>query len=89
MGGSVVVQVSIRGKEGQPIADARCYFTSAPVSLPDIAALSDESGTAVLSVPVAGRYTVACAAEGHATVEREVAIPAQGPFKVEVTLPAA
>ncbi|MBZ0288658.1 MAG: carboxypeptidase-like regulatory domain-containing protein [Anaerolineae bacterium] len=53
---------TIRDQNGKPVAGARVYFTSSPVSLPDIAALTDADGTFIVTVPVSGDYTLAAAA---------------------------
>jgi hypothetical protein len=42
---------------------ARVFITEAPVSVPDIAALTDADGRFTLAAPRPGRYVVGCA--GH------------------------
>ena len=56
-----IISGVIRDAQGKPVAHARVYFTSGPVSLPDIAALTDDQGAFTLSVPVRGDYTIAVA----------------------------
>ena len=57
---------------GRPIAGARVYFASAPVAVPDIAALTDPDGGFVMSAPQAGEYTVGASAEGFAPASTRV-----------------
>jgi hypothetical protein len=45
---------TVRATAGQVITQASVYFVSGPVSLPDIATLTDGQGKFVLSAPVAG-----------------------------------
>lgn len=49
---------------GNPVEGARVYFVEGPVPLPDIAALTDDSGRFALSAPVPGTYQLGVAAEG-------------------------
>jgi hypothetical protein len=58
--GSYVISGVVRDPQRNPIPGARIAFTTAPVSLPDIAALSDNNGRFTISVPVPGRYTIQC-----------------------------
>lgn len=58
-----VVAGQVRSSEGDPIVEARAYFARAPVSLPDIAALTDADGRFSLFAPVPGRYQIECSAD--------------------------
>jgi hypothetical protein len=49
---------------GQPVVGARVFFIAGPVSLPDIAALTDNHGGFRLSAPAPGDYTLQCIADG-------------------------
>ena len=68
-----VIVGRVIGPGGKPIANARVYFTRGPVPLPEIAALTDDSGGFSLTAPAPGKYVLAAAAEGltdsSATVE--------------------
>ncbi len=57
--------------EGNPIEGARVYFVQGPVPVPDIAALTDNSGHFALSAPVSGTYQLGIASEGSAGLVRE------------------
>lgn len=54
----------VLGPGGKPIGNARVYFTQGPVPLPEIAALTDDSGKFSLTAPAPGKYVIAGAAEG-------------------------
>lgn len=75
----------VRDGSGEPVAAARVYLVDAPVSLPDIAALTDADGTFSIGVPVPGRYTVEVTAEGWASAHATVAAQ-PGVNQVEVRL---
>ena len=65
---------TVRDPQGKPVAQARVYFTSAPVSLPDIAALTDDHGAFTLAVPVPGDYTIAAASDAHPPASVKVTV---------------
>jgi hypothetical protein len=56
----------VRDPNRNPVAQARVYFTHSPVSLPDIAVLTDSNGRFSLSVPSSGTYTIEAVADGFA-----------------------
>jgi Carboxypeptidase regulatory-like domain len=68
-----VIAGVVRDGKGDPVEAARVYVVDAPVSLPDIAALTGSDGAFSIGVPVTGRYTVEATAEGwtpvHTTVD--------------------
>jgi hypothetical protein len=66
-----VIAGMIVDAEDNPIEGARVYFVEGPVPLPDIAALTDESGHFALSVPVSGTYQLGVASEGSAGLVQE------------------
>ncbi len=51
---------------GQPVVQARVYFMSGPVALPDIATLTNDGGAFTLSAPSEGNYHIGIAADGFA-----------------------
>jgi hypothetical protein len=48
----------VKDPSGNPVPNARVSFTDGPVSLPDIAALTDTMGSFTLSAPVPGEYII-------------------------------
>jgi hypothetical protein len=76
----------VRDARGRPVPQARVYFTSGPGAVPDIAALTDDSGAFCLSVPLAGIYTVASTAEGFESAEVKATANPGGKTVVEIKL---
>lgn len=70
----IAVSGSVLDERGKAIGEARVSFASAPVAVPDIAALTDERGAFTLSAPIPGRYTLAVAADGFAAANAEVTL---------------
>jgi len=64
----------VRDPHGNPVAQARVYFTGGPGSWPDIAALTDSHGAFSLSAPSAGTYNIECVAEGFVPATATVAV---------------
>ena len=81
-----VISGVVRDSYGNPIVQARVYFTNGPVPLPDIAALTNKDGAFSLTAPAAGSYTIACAAEGFAPTEVTVAIADSKETHLEIRL---
>jgi Carboxypeptidase regulatory-like domain len=67
--GWTTIKGTVQDESGRPIAEASLYFISAPVPLPDIAALSGVDGSFVLSVPAAGTYRIGVRSPGYALGE--------------------
>lgn len=74
-----------RDTRGAPLAGARVMFKQAPVSVPDVALLTDGAGAFRLAAPAPGRYVVACFADGFAPGEATVTL-ADAPANVEFVL---
>jgi carboxypeptidase family protein len=62
---AVIRGTVLTGSE-EPLRGARVYFVRGPVPLPDIAALTAEDGSFVLSAPAGGEYQIGAAADGFA-----------------------
>lgn len=58
-----VISGVVRGPDGKPVSNARVYFTAGPVPLPDIAAITDKSGTFSLTAPAPGEYVIESTAD--------------------------
>lgn len=61
---------------GKPLAQARVYFSAAPGSVPDIAALSGADGRFELSAPRPGRYQVTASSDAHGSASVPVEVGA-------------
>jgi Carboxypeptidase regulatory-like domain len=81
-----VISGIVRGPDGQPVPQARVYFTRGPVPLPDIAALTDSAGKFSLSVPSVGTYTIECTAEGFAPTTEMVTVTDSEEIQLEIQL---
>ncbi len=81
-----VISGVVQDSHGNPLVQARVYFTNGPVPLPDIAALTNKDGAFSLTAPVAGSYTLVCAAEGFAPTEVTVAIADSKETYLEIRL---
>lgn len=84
--GSRTISGVVRDQQGNPIAGARVAFTAGPVSLPDIAALTDSAGRFTLSAPTRGKYTIQCIADGFAPVSVTVQVDSAQKMQVEIEL---
>ena len=81
-----VISGVVQDSHGNPLVQARVYFTNGPVPLPDIAALTNKDGAFSLTAPVVGSYTLACAAEGFAPTAVTVAIADSQETHLEIRL---
>lgn len=70
--------------EGRPIGEAAVYIVASPVSMPDIAQLTDGEGRFTLSAPVPGRYTVGARSDRWGTAQAEVEVAGEEPVSVKV-----
>ena len=80
-----IIHGVVRDAKGKPVSGARVYFIAAPVTLPDIAALTDAEGKFALSVPVNGKYEVGCATD-QASASRSADVKGQD-VTIELRLP--
>ncbi len=79
-----LISGTVRDPHGVPVPEARVYFTSGPVSLPDIAVLTGSDGSFTLAVPAAGTYRIEAAADGFLPISATVT--AAGGERTEVDL---
>jgi hypothetical protein len=71
-GRSIEITGAVLDAEGRPIEEARVYLVEGPVPLADIAAVTDNSGRFVLSVPAPGTYRLGVTAEGSVGIVQEM-----------------
>lgn len=81
-----VISGIVLDPQGKAVSDARVYFTSAPVALPDIALLTDSNGKFSLSAPSTGIYTLECRAEGFAPITSTVTVTGNQEVHLEIRL---
>jgi hypothetical protein len=84
----MVVAGVVRSPAGEPVPQARVYIAGGPVSVPDIAALTDAEGRFTISLPAAGTYEVAYTAEGYTPSSTNVEVTGEHALLVELRLPA-
>ncbi|MCY7362193.1 MAG: carboxypeptidase-like regulatory domain-containing protein [Ignavibacteria bacterium] len=68
---SIIISGKIQDIKGKGIGNASIYFIDSPVSMPEIALLTDEVGKFTLSVPVKGNYKIGISADGFISNEIE------------------
>jgi hypothetical protein len=83
---SVVVSGCVIGPDRQPVRGASVMFTQGPVSLPDIAQLTDGAGTFTLAAPTAGTYSLLVNAPGFPPVERQVKVSGNATSSIEINV---
>jgi len=73
-GSARIVAGTVLDAAGRPVAQARVYFSAAPGSVPDIAALSGPDGRFQLNAPRPGSYQVSASSDalGSSSVVVEV-----------------
>ena len=71
---------------GQPVAQARVYFTASPGPTPDIAALTAADGTFRLNAPRTGRYRIGATSDAHGSGEAEIDVDSKA-ATLEIRLP--
>lgn len=72
----------VRDRSGRPVAEARVYYMSGPVPLPDIALLTGADGTFRLTAPVAGTYSIGCTSPDGESVSRTVEVTSEADASV-------
>lgn len=81
-----VISGTVRDAKGNPVAQARVYFTAGPVPLPDIAVLTDTRGAFSLSAPSPGTYEIGGAADGFTPTSVTVNVTPDRETKAEIVL---
>jgi hypothetical protein len=72
-----LIQGTVLTDQGKPIAGASVFISRSPVSVPDIAQLSNAQGKFSLTVPAIGDYTIQIAAAGFQITEMNVHVAKQ------------
>jgi protocatechuate 3,4-dioxygenase beta subunit len=69
-----IIAGTVLDATGRPVAQARVFFSSAPGSVPDIAALTSADGRFQLNAPQPGKYQVSASSDtqGSANIAVEV-----------------
>jgi hypothetical protein len=80
----IIVTGVVRGPASERVPLARVFIARGPVSVPDIAALTDAEGRFTLSFPVQGSYEVACVAEGYAPSATTIEVADDRNLRIEL-----
>lgn len=81
---------TVKGPDGEPVAEASVYFMEGPVPLPDIAQITDDEGHFRLAAPAPGTYRIGVRAWGSEPAEVTVEVgEEEGEVGVEVRVGGA
>jgi protocatechuate 3,4-dioxygenase beta subunit len=87
MGGNArIIEGAVLDAAGKPVAQARVYFSAAPGSVPDIAALTGADGRFRLGAARPGIYQVSASSDTHGSASVVVDV---GPKDVQVAIKLA
>ena len=75
-GSARIIAGTVLDAAGKPVAQARVYFSSAPGSVPDVAAMTDAAGRFKLSAPQPGSYEISARSEAAGTGQSKVTVAA-------------
>ncbi|HWL50164.1 MAG TPA: carboxypeptidase-like regulatory domain-containing protein [Acidimicrobiia bacterium] len=64
IGGGARIEGRAHLADDSSVIEARVFFVTAPIPLPDIAVLTDDDGRFSLHAPTPGTYELACHADG-------------------------
>jgi hypothetical protein len=81
-----VISGVVRSPDGKPVSNARVYFTAGPVALPEIAAVTDESGAFSLTAPAPGEYVVESNSDKFGSGSSKVKVKGGEPVRLELKL---
>jgi protocatechuate 3,4-dioxygenase beta subunit len=79
-----IIRGQVVDPRGQPVAEATVYIVSSPVSMPDIAQLTDEQGHFTIAAPIPGHYRVGVQSDEWGSVQIEVDLGDEEPPVIEV-----
>jgi hypothetical protein len=82
----MIVAGVVHGSAGEPVPQARVFVARSPVPVPDIAALTDTEGRFTVSLPAAGVYELACAAEGYQPASATIELTGERESRLELRL---
>jgi hypothetical protein len=81
-----LVRGRVVDEDGAPVAGASIYIVAAPVSVPDVALLTDDDGRFEIAVPSPGQYRFGIRAPDGPAFEHDVAVPTDREL-LEINLP--
>lgn len=81
--GALLVAGKVLDNAGRPAAGATVMWLHGPVPLPDVAQLTQDDGSFVMSAPVVGQYTLGCRGDSGGQTTLDVTV---GPHGARVTV---
>lgn len=81
---TAVISGQVVTSDGNPVANARLYFTAGPAPLPEIAALTDADGRFALGVSQPGTYQLSCSLDERGPFTETVEVVAGKPAQVTI-----
>ncbi len=81
-----VISGVVRSPDGKPVSNARVYFTSGPVALPDIAAITDKKGRFSITAPAPGEYVIEGIADEFGTHSSKVKVKGGEEVRLDLKL---
>lgn len=84
-----MIRLRVLDAKGNPVAGARVFFVRGPSSFPDVAALTDASGSVVLGAPVPGAYELQAVADGFQPRTIAVTVGENAQITQDITLEPA
>jgi hypothetical protein len=81
-----VISGVVRSPGGKPVSNARVYFTAGPVPLPEIAAVTDDSGAFSLTAPAPGEYVIETTADDFGARSSKVKVKSGEPVHLDLNL---
>lgn len=79
-----IIQGHVVDPKNRPISNASVFLVSSPVSMPDVAQLTDSQGDFLLAVPVPGTYIIGVRSDNWGAIATEVQISGQENGTVQV-----
>jgi Carboxypeptidase regulatory-like domain len=74
----------VSDEEGRAMAEVTVTFLSAPVAVPDIAALTGPDGRFAVTAPASGSYTLVATTEGYAAEQVTVQVELESSPKTHI-----
>lgn len=77
---------TVKGRDGQPLAEAAVLFVAGPVAVPEIAQLTGPDGRFSLTAPAPGTYRMMVNAPGHSVVTIDVLVSDESEIEQDIAL---
>lgn len=78
-----IIHGQVFDPHGRPESEATIFIVYAPVSMPDIALLTDADGRFILSAPVPGHYILGFHSESWGATQKSIEISGEDELVIE------